>query len=193
MPSSLPVLAPSGAPPEAPLPRKGVGGRRKAPWNPRLRQRPLMPWEAQWIAWYLKQRSPAKTAQVVAAEEFAQRTVTYESLRLLRHTPQFEEFADKLLEQQRKAAERAFDMQAGEAVEAHFEGMREAARRVDYKALPAFTVPILDRIKPKRADPVVSTPNVVINITQEQLRVAQAPPPTVEYEALDAGRVEVVE
>lgn len=70
-----------------------------------------------------------------------------------------------------------------EGITTHIAGMRMAMAAEDHKSLPSYTVPILDRVVPKR-DAVQGNTQVNVTLTTKQTAQLDAAIAEVEYEVL---------
>ena len=67
-------------------------------------------------------------------------------------------------------------------MEVHEMALREVKAKKDYKAAPALTVPLLDRVLPKKQEAVPQAFSVTI--TTARLDALHAPPTEIEVEAV---------
>jgi len=148
-------------------------------------EEPLLPWQFAFAEWLANQdhRQPV-AEQVAKAEELAQRSVSAASLRALRRRKQFREFYERLRKDALSKARAMLERRYPKFVQAHEDGLDAALDAGDYRAVPSFTVPVLDRVAPKR-DIAQANAVVTIHLTEKQ----QALLATVEdgeFEVLDA-------
>lgn len=72
-----------------------------------------------------------------------------------------------------RAARAMLEERYGSAIQAHFAGLDLALGAEDYRAIPNYTVPILDRVAPKRDNTVVATKVEVILSSKQEAAMAQ--------------------
>jgi hypothetical protein len=94
--------------------------------------------------------------------------VRYQAVRYLRERPEYRAFCEALRSQGYEAARQLFTSQALDYVSLHMWGAQRAKEKDDVRALPAFTVPALDRVMPKHDAPIVAT-QVTITLTPRQM------------------------
>jgi len=74
-----------------------------------------------------------------------------------------------------RAARSMLEERYGSAINAHFDGLDMALGARDYRAIPNYTVPILDRVAPKRDNTIVATKvEVILSSKQEAAIAAEA-------------------
>ena len=166
------------------MPGKALRVHRKAVERQELRE--LRPWEyhlAQFIAQYpMKGRPPIESLMSVASseagadlpEDVVRRTITDPSFRRYRILVE----NDLVAAARKRLAGSALDV-----LNNHLEGMEWASDLKDPRAMAAITVPLLDRLLPKKDD---STPMVAVQVVlnQRQLSALEAPAPVVVVEAV---------
>lgn len=155
--------------------------------------RPLPLWTVK-FAMYLVAcpRAPSSVEQEQVATKLANEninltttrpvTIGYGIIKRLRTDSRWQELVRELEKGGIEAAKRLFTEDAPVYVMLHRMGAEEAWRNKDYKALPAYTVPALDRVVPKRQEGVPVT-QVAIVLSPERLTALQtyeAPETSVE-------------
>ncbi len=106
-----------------------------------------------WLAKYISShqgKKPTNAEQIEVLEELLQVKVTEEALRKLRRRAEFKEYFNNLIDDRDKANVRKLKSKMPEAIDAHFKGLDMAVTAEDYRAIPAYTNPILDRVIPRR-------------------------------------------
>ena len=156
--------------------------------DPKTRQ--LQPWEFAFAEWYanaFKRPSRAEQyaqAKILAPEAFDPGPVYIESLK---KTPAWHSYVRDIKRDALSAARKKLVGNYGTAVTAHFEGLELARDAEDYKAIPAFTNPILDRIISKTNSADIAPVAVQINISTARQELLETEPLEVEYEIIDDG------
>ena len=137
---------------------------------------PLLPWQcafAEWIA--CQDVRPSISQQCQAASKLAQRTVSKRTLARIRRSQRFIEYYQSLQLDAVRAARSMLEERYGSAITAHFEGLEMALGQSDYRAIPHYTVPILDRVAPKRDNTVVATKVEVILSSKQEAALTADP------------------
>jgi len=180
--------------------RKPLSQRLPAPL-PRVRGK-LPLWTLRYAAWeasaayILNKEERVKIANELANENLRpnQRpvTVTWAHIRRIRQRADWQEVVRKFEEGGMEAARQQFISDLPTYIHMHREGAEMAMRQGDYRALPAFTVPALERAVPKH-DESRPPAQIAIVISPQQLsglQTYQAPeviveqlPPTTDKDA----------
>lgn len=138
----------------------------------------LRPWMKSFALWLLSPqpdgKRPKVSAQTRKASELAGVPVTKEALRWLRKRPDFQLFVQTLEGSVTEAAKESLTLAHQFYVQSHRAGLELAVAAGDYKAIPAFTVPILDRIVPKKAETNVGSKTIILNVQPDTLQRMQA-------------------
>lgn len=135
-------------------------------------------------------KKPKTQQQTKKASELAGYGITVNTLYALRKRPDFQLFRQALEASVTEAAKEALALAHRSYVEAHQRGLEMALAEGDYKAIPAFTVPILDRIVPKKADTNVGNKTIIVNVHEDRAKALTAslaeslPPEAIEVEAV---------
>lgn len=134
----------------------------------------LLPWMKAFALWYLSPqpdgKKPKTPAQTKKATELAGYLVTKNALYKMRGRPDFQLFLNTLRTSVTDAAKEALTLAHLAYVKAHERGLEMALAHGDYKAIPAFTVPVLDRIVPKKADTNVGNKTIIVNVQEGAAR-----------------------
>jgi hypothetical protein len=150
---------------------------------------PLRPWQyafAEWLAHQVDRR-PKVAEQIEKAEELAQHTVTASALRRLKDRRAFRDYFGKLHAGALQRARAKLEARYEKFIDAHVDGLEMAYNEGDYHAIPKYTVPVIDRIAPKRdAAPVQQA--VVVHVTTEQAAKIEAD--EAEFEILPPERID---
>lgn len=150
---------------------------------------PLLPWQAVYAEWLsIQPTKPSTVQQRKIASQFCQRPVSLRELHKLRTNPRFESYLLALQADSVRRARAIIEEHYAEGVHAHIDGMRMAKDAADYKALPAFTVPLLDRVVPKKEAVAAQTQINVTLSTKQQAQLTEQPM-EVEYEVLPPSAV----
>lgn len=149
------------------------------------RGKPMLPWHYEFAYWLATLADPPSIEEQIAkAEELAQYTVTEKKLDALKHRKVFREYYAKLVSDVLTQARALLEKDYPNYVQAHADALREAIKLGDYKAVPAFTTPILDRVAPKKED-ARAVAAVRIELAPQQQRIIDAEVIEVEVEELD--------
>jgi len=145
---------------------------------------PLLPWQSLFAEWLsIQSDRPSTVQQRKQASLFCQRPVSLRELHKVRKNPRFEQYLLALQADSVRRARAIIEEHYAEGVHAHIDGMRMAKDAADYKAIPAYTVPILDRVVPKKEAAAAQTQINVILSTKQQAQLNDTPV-EVEYEVL---------
>lgn len=145
---------------------------------------PLLPWQSLFAEWLsIQPDRPSTVQQRKVASNFCQRPVSLRELHKVRKNTRFEQYLLALQADSVRRARAIIEEHYAEGVHAHIDGMRMAKDAADYKALPAYTVPILDRVVPKKESVAAATQVNVVLTTKQQSQLEGAPV-EVEYEVL---------
>ena len=156
--------------------------------DPKKRQ--LQPWEMAFAEWYANTPVRPKLAEqydqadLMAPEGFNPGKSYIETLK---RSTAWSEYIIAIKEDNLELARKKLTGNFSSAVDAHFEGLEKARDAEDYKAIPAFTNPILDRIMPKNTASEQAAVAVQINISNTRQDLLDEEPLTVEYEIIDDG------
>lgn len=138
----------------------------------------LRPWMKAFALWLLSPqpegRRPSVSAQTKRASELAGYPITKEALRLTRKRPDFLLFLQTLHGSVTEAARESLTLAHRFYVESHQRGLEMALAAGDYKAVPAFTVPVLDRVAPRKADTQVGSKTIIVNVHEQTARQLMA-------------------
>ena len=153
-------------------------------------QKALQAWEAEFAEWLAKCPSRAtQEQQVVKINRLYDRyndaldePLDYRYVRKLRRRAEFKEYYGLMQEGGTRAARRMMKMREQYAVAKHFEAVEKASAAGDYRGVFAGTIPMLDRIEPKKQE-LGPTAAIQVNLSVEQgqaLAEAEAIPVEVE-------------
>lgn len=134
----------------------------------------MLPWMKAFCLWLLAPhpggRKPRTQEQTRKASELAGYPITRKSLYQMRKRPDVQLFLQTLRASVTESAKEALALQHRRYVEAHLEGLERALEAGDYRAVPAYTVPILDRIVPKKQDPGAGNKTIVVHVNEATAR-----------------------
>ena len=182
--------------------RKPLSQRLPAP-IPRVRGK-LPLWTLKFAGWLasapyvVTKDEQVKVANAIANENLRpnQRptTVTWAHVRRLRQRADWQEVVRKFEEGGMEAARQQLISDLPVYIEMHRQGAEMAVRQGDYRAIPQYTVPAIERAYPKRAEAVAPT-QVAIVISAEQLKGFKeyAAPEVVVEALLPQGTEDVVD
>lgn len=143
------------------------------------------PWMRRYAAWIASQPSrPTGKEKVQFVRNLIRAPITLGTIRKLEAREDFQKYFEELDADAIKRAKADLEAAMGEYVDTHLEGMRLAVAAKDYKAIPPYTVPILDRVAPKREDGVRQANVVVLNFGADDPRARSL------ARALDADTVD---
>lgn len=150
--------------------------------------KPLPPWQSAFAEWLSSQPDkPSTQAQRKMASALLRQTISPKALRRVIRNPAFIRYLALLNADALRRSRAILEQHYTEGVHAHLSGMRSALDANDYKALPSFTVPILDRVVPKKEQVAAATQvNVVLSTKQQALIAGDAPEVTYEVLPPDA-------
>jgi len=112
--------------------------------------------------------------------------VTWAHVRRLKQRPDWQEVVRKFEEGGFEAARQVYISDLPAYIAAHRQGLDLALRHGDYRAVPAFTTPAIERVVPKRDDERAAT-QIAIVLSAEQLKgFREYVAPEVTVEALPA-------
>lgn len=141
--------------------------------------KPLEKWHMAYAEWDVTRgRGNLPESQHLAqASLFAGRAVTAPELRSLRYrSVAYKQYRTLVSNSEYvQAARKRFEAMMLPAVDAHHRAIELAVAAEDYKAIPALTVPVLDRIVPKR-DQNLSATQVNITLSLKQSALLDADP-----------------
>jgi hypothetical protein len=164
--------------------------RAKKPQRPR-RLRESDKRYAEWLATTVEMPTPSERLEKY--REFRQRKVALSTMQGIERSDAFRYYFDDIVVDERRRAAKMFDANSPKGVAAHFQGLEMAMENSDYRAVPSFTVPVLDRVIPKKPDQVQAM-QVVVNVTPEQIeRLRDSETPEIEVEVLGERVMEHVE
>lgn len=146
----------------------------------------LAPWElafAEWLAHSVAQRTSMKT-QLEIAMDLAGEPVTYGYIKNLKNREEFREYYVELQKDALRRARSMVEKRLPQGVKAHFEGLQMALDTEDHRSIPAYTVPILDRAMPKKAE-IGAVTAVKIELSPKQHALLDETIPEVEVEVID--------
>jgi len=154
--------------------------------KPKQGYTPLSPFEyafCEWLATQVDGKVPLAD-QMEKISELGQKTYSDNYLRNLKNRKEFKRHFAEIQKTLLARARAKLARHMPEAVDAHFKGMEMAIAANDHRGIPAFTVPILDRVHPKQHDQPQAAA-VTINITATQMSaIAEESIPTVECEEI---------
>lgn len=146
--------------------------------------RPLLPWQSAFAEWLSSQPTKVSVqAQRKIASSLAKTLVTARALGRLRRNARFVSYLASLQLDEIRRARAVLEEHYTEGITTHIAGMRMAMAAEDHKSLPSYTVPILDRVVPKR-DAVQGNTQVNVTLTTKQTAQLDAAIAEVEYEVL---------
>lgn len=149
------------------------------------KQRRLRSWEYEFIDWFALQiGKPSSEEQIDKASELAEKSVGYTYILNLRKLKAFEDYYRDMLAGHMKRAKAKFSKDMPRYAEIHKEAMEMAFAAEDYKAVPAFTVPALDRFYPKREDVAAKT-EISISLTTARQDMIDEEIPEVDFEVVE--------
>lgn len=159
------------------------------------RVKQLEEWQKAFCEWLTYQSPhPSRAAQVEKAEELAQRTITPESLRILRRRPAWKEHEELIRVQQQKhlkrkiigGQERVIDLHDKVVAKMHemIDGEGVEEHELVIRAAPKYIENVLDRVIPKKEDKVAQTA-ITIHLTPKQQEAVEDIPETP-FEVLEA-------
>lgn len=122
------------------------------------------PWMRRYAAWLASR--PAKATgkeKVQFVRNLIRAPITLGTIRRLEAREDFQKYYEELDADAIKQARADLESAMGEYVDTHLEGMRMAVTAKDYKAIPPYTVPVIDRVYPKREDGAPRANVVVLN------------------------------
>jgi hypothetical protein len=145
---------------------------------------PLLPWELEFAEWLANQPKRTSLAeQQEKASELSQRTIGRRGLRNLKDRATFREFFGELQLGALRAARAKLERRMPEYIDAHHKGVHLALDAQDYRAIPAYTNPMIERVWPKRDD-VGANVAVVVQLQPKQQAMLDTPTIEVEYEVI---------
>jgi len=156
--------------------------------DPKKRQ--LQPWEMAFAEWYANTPVRPKLveqydqADLMAPEGFNPGKSYIETLK---RSTAWSEYIIAIKEDNLELARKKLTGNFSSAVDAHFEGLEKARDAEDYKAIPAFTNPILDRVMPKTDKNAQAVTAVTINLGSVGRQLIDQEPIDVECTVLDNG------
>ena len=146
---------------------------------------PLLPWEIEFVEWLAHQEKRPKIAdQVDKCEELTQKSYSAHRLRGLKARLAFREFFAEMQMDTLKRARKKVERRTPEYVDGHYEGFKMARDHGDYRALTQYTVPILDRVWPKKEE-TAAIAAVKIELTTKQTELIEAEIPEIEVTVID--------
>jgi hypothetical protein len=138
---------------------------------------------AEWLA--LQSGRPALTERQAIANKLARDKVSPKAIRHLEQRVDFRDYYDRLAAGAVTAARAKLEAESPWYVEKHREGLEAALKEGDYKAIPNFTGPVLERVWPRREAPIVAT-QITINLSaRQQTDLTQPPPELLEAEVIE--------
>jgi len=125
----------------------------------------LQNWHRALAAWDLQQVArPTKAELADKASSLARFPISVHDIRLLEARTDYKEMHQRLQEDATAHARALVESHYVDYATTHREALDWASDKKDYKAIPALTNPILDRIVPKREDHGPQAPLITINI-----------------------------
>lgn len=144
-----------------------------------VRVQPLLPWHrafARWLVWPDGPTRPTIAQQTKRASELAGVPIHRLALAYLKRRDDFRAYVAKVEESTIARARDTLEAQYADYVAAHKQGLDMAVEAGDYRVVPKFTVPILDRVAPRKVEQETHHTNVVIRVTTQQAeRLASLP------------------
>lgn len=120
---------------------------------------------AEWLA--LQPGRPGRPEKIAVANRMAHDKVSLKALRHLEARPDFLEYHDRFAAGAVTQARAQLESQAPWYMDKHKDGLEMAIKEGDYKAIPNYTSQVLERVWPRREEPVVSQ-QITIHITPRQ-------------------------
>lgn len=157
-------------------------------------RRPLKPYEFKFCTWlaYQSSRMPRQTQLEMLeqlrseAGEDTEKKLKLRDLTNLKQSAAFKEYFQRLRSSATEAAKTIIENGFKRAAEAHIQGLEMAIDAGDYRAVPPFTTPLIDRVMPKNAEGAGSPAVAIqINLSEKRLEAIEAPAPDVEFEVLE--------
>lgn len=134
---------------------------------------------AEWLA--LQPGRPSVPEKRAIVNRLAQDKVSAKAIRFLEQRADFLEYHDKFASGAVTAARAKLEAESPWYIEQHRLGLEQAIREKDYKAIPNFTGPVVERVWPRREGAVTATqvtihlsPRQETDLTQEQLPAIEA-------------------
>lgn len=135
-----------------------------------------MPWMAAYAEWLILEclQPPTRTERFAKARFLARAAVTNRHLYLLEERPDFLDYCDQLRTGPLEAARTKFMQALPKYIDRHAEALDLATDARDYNAMARITEPALDRVFPKKVDAGMMATQVVIQLTESQVRGTRA-------------------
>jgi hypothetical protein len=172
--------------------KAGTGINEPATKGGNRRGTPLTPYEFTFCEWLACQPThPSRKAQLAKLQELynppdadgnppaREIPVDMNRLRALTRRPEFQEYYKQLALEELERSRAMFIKRMPQAVATHFMAMDMAMINKDYRSIPSFTNPVLDRVMPKKSEqaPIAA---VKIELTTAQQSLMDIPEATVE-------------
>lgn len=150
---------------------------------------PLLPHQSAFAEWLSSQpQRPPVSVQRKMYSKLCQRLVSprtfADHMSKLKTNPHYIRYYASLQADALRRSRVILEEHYTEGVETHLDGMRMAREAEDYKAIPAFTVPILDRVVPKREAVQANTQINVVLSTKQKAVLDNEQVPDVSFEVL---------
>lgn len=128
-------------------------------------QTSLLQWQRLFAAWFAHLPvSPGINDCVRYVRATTKYRVGADAIRTLMARQDWQRMVVSFRESEPKRARELLNADHQTYVDAHREGLNLALAAGDYRAVPPFTVPMLDRVAPKREEETERRPTIVINI-----------------------------
>lgn len=154
----------------------------------------LIFWNAKFAAWLASVEKPSKAEQVEAATRLANDglpadapkvQIGYGTIKRLKRREDFRELVEKMSQGGIEAARATLATDMPLYMEMHRWGVMRAKEKDDVRAISSYTVPVMDRVAPKRSEVAISPTPIVVNMTPEQFERFLSPPPAITAEVVD--------
>lgn len=135
----------------------------------------LKPWMrlyAEWLA--IQTKRPGRKERQMIVNRLVNEKVSPKAIKFLEQRPDFLEYHDKIAAGAVTAARAKLEAQAPWYVDQHQIGLEQAIAKGDYKSVPNFTGPIIERTWPRREGATESS-TININFTVRQAAELEKP------------------
>lgn len=156
----------------------------------------LLQWQRLFAAWFAHLPvAPSIEDCVRYVRAITTFKVSASAIRELLHRNDFGQLVARFRESEQLRAKELLNADYQIYVDAHRRGLQMALDAEDYRAVPPFTAPMLDRVAPRKDDQVAKSPTIIINLggvaQQEVLKLQIASPS--QDDIVDADILEIEE
>ncbi len=129
------------------------------------KQKTLRHWQRLFAAWYATLPGPpAMDAMVAYAQALTTYRITPQSIRITTKRDDWRELVDQFRGSEALRVRELLHADYQFYLDAHRKGLFMALEKEDHRAIPSFTVPIIERFAPKKEDQAARAQVVIVNL-----------------------------